>query len=218
MTLDEIAIKHGTDKSSKIHNYCVKYEKYFNFDREKELKILEIGVLNGASVKSWSEFYPNSLIVGIDINNDCKIYESEKIKIEIGSQIDEKFLMSVIEKYGEFDFIIDDGSHFQSHMIKSFKILFPYVKKSGLYIVEDICCSYWDSYEGGYRKTGTSVEYFKNLIDDINFNGKMVENFIPNVARKEDLLIEQVKMKKENIRIDIESINFMNSIVIVTKR
>ena len=46
----------------------------------------------------------------------------------------------------------------------------------------------------------------------------MVENFSPNVARKEDLLIEQVKMKKENIRIDIESINFMNSIVIVTKR
>ena len=26
-TLDEIAIKNRTDKSSKTHNYCVKYEK-----------------------------------------------------------------------------------------------------------------------------------------------------------------------------------------------
>lgn len=217
-TLDELAIKNGTDKSSMIHDYCVKYEKYLTFNQNDKLKILEIGVWKGESLITWSEFYPNSLIVGIDINNDCKIYESEKIKIEIGSQIDEQFLMDVVKKYGEFDLIIDDGSHYQSHMIKSFEILFPYVKKTGVYIVEDTCCSYWADFEGGFRKCGTSIEYFKRIIDDVNFNGERLENFSPNYARRDDLLIEQVSKKKYDIRTDIESLNFMNSIIMITKR
>jgi hypothetical protein len=215
--LNDIAIKYGTDKSSEIHDYCVKYEKYFNFNQNDKLKILEIGVLYDASLKTWSEFYPNSLIVGIDIDENCKIYESENIKIEIGSQEDEKFLNNVIEKYGEFDLIIDDGSHYQSHMIKSFEILFPCVKKNGLYVVEDTCCSYWDEYEGGFRKSGTAIEYFKDIIDDVNFNGELLESHY-SYARKDDLLIEQVKLKNYKIRTDIESINFMNSIIIITKR
>jgi hypothetical protein len=217
-SLDELAIKNGTDKSSMIHDYCFKYEKYLTFNRNDKLKILEIGVWKGESLSTWSEFYPNSLIVGIDINKDCKIYESEKIKIEIGSQIDEQFLKYVVETYGEFDLIIDDGSHYQSHMIKSFEFLFPYVKKTGLYVVEDVCCSYWSNFEGGFRKSGTSVEYFKGIIDDVNFNGELLENFNPSYARKDDLLIEQVSKKNYDIRTDIESLNFMNSIIIITKR
>ena len=217
-TLDEIAKKHGTDKSSLIHNYCEKYEKYLNFDKNQNLKILEIGVFNGASVKTWSEFYPNSLVVGIDINKNCKSYESDNIKIEIGSQDDETFLNQVISKYGEFDFILDDGSHHQSHMIKSFEVLFPQLKKGGTYIIEDACCSYWPGFGGGLRRPGTSIEYFKNLIDDVNFNGQMSESFMPNVARREDILIKEVTSKQLNIRTDIESINFLNSIIIVTKR
>jgi len=217
-SLDEIAIKNGTDKSSKTHNYCVKYEKYFNFNRNENLKILEIGVFNGESLRTWSEFYPNSMIVGIDIDERCIDYQSEKIKIEIGSQIDEKFLNNVIEKYGEFDLILDDGSHQQSHMIKSFEILFPCVKKNGLYVVEDTCCSYWSEFEGGFRKSGTSIEYFKDIIDDVNFNGELLERYSPAYARKEDSLIAQTNSKKYGIRTDIESLNFMNSMIIITKR
>ena len=41
--LNEIAKKYGTDKSSEIHDYCVKYEKYLPFNRSDELKIMEIG-------------------------------------------------------------------------------------------------------------------------------------------------------------------------------
>lgn len=218
VSLDEIAIKYGTDKSSKIHNYCDKYEKYFNFTRESDIKILEIGVFNGESLSTWNEFYPNSLVVGIDIDSRCKDYERDNIKVEIGSQDDELFLNLVNEKYGDFNLIIDDGSHLQSHMIKSFEILFPLLNKGGVYVVEDVCCSYWGGYEGGLKKNGTSVEYFKNLIDDVNFYGEMSENFTPNVARREDVLIDHVITKNLSIRCDIESINFLNSLIIITKR
>ena len=82
-TLNKIAQSYGTDKSSDIHNYCVKYEKYLPFNRYDYLNILEIGILNGKSLKTWKEYYYRSNIVGIDINPDCKQYEEERISIEI---------------------------------------------------------------------------------------------------------------------------------------
>ena len=217
-TLDEIAGENGTDKSSAIHNYCVKYEKYLRFDRNQPIKILEIGVLGGASVKTWSEFYPNSTVVGIDINPHCKIYEQGNIKIEIGSQDDGNFLNSVVDKYGEFDLIIDDGSHIQQHVLTSFKVLFPRLANGGTYVVEDSCCAYWPDFGGGLRVDGSSVEHFKNLVDDVNFNGSFCDNFDPAHARREDMLERTQYVKASGIRTDIESINFLNSIVIITKR
>jgi hypothetical protein len=94
--LDNIGIECGTDKSSLIHNYLVKYEKYLPFNRNNNVKILEIG-----------------------------------------SQYDGIFLKQIIEKYGEFDLILDDGSHMNNHVIFSFKNLFSSVKSGGAYIVED---------------------------------------------------------------------------------
>ena len=109
-TLNKIAQSHGTDKSSDIHSYCVKYEKYLPFNRYDQLNILEIGILNGKSLKTWKEYYYRSNIVGIDINPDCKKYEEERVSVEIGSQADGSFLNQVKEKYGPFDLILDDGS------------------------------------------------------------------------------------------------------------
>ena len=216
--LDEIAKNNGTDKSSEIHNYCEKYEKYLRFDRDQPLKILEIGVLNGASVKTWSEFYPNSTIVGIDIDPNCKSYEGDRIKIEIGSQDDVEFLRSVVEKYGAFDLILDDGSHMQHHVLASFDFLFHHLVKGGTYVVEDSCCAYWNDYVGGSNGRVSSVENFKILVDEVNFNGLLSDNFEQMHARREDMLEKSNSVKQSGIRTDIESINFLNSIIIITKR
>lgn len=217
-TLDQIAIEKGTDKSSEIHNYCIKYEKYLRFGKEEELKILEIGVQTGSSLRTWQDFYPNSFVVGIDIDPNCAQHRSERIAVEIGSQDDEQFLTSVAEKYGPFDMILDDGSHMQHHMIKSFEIMFKHIKQGGTYIVEDTCCSYWTSHGGSLRSKGSAVEYFKNLIDDVNFYGALCQDFNPSHARREDMLEKSVRSYYPQIRTDIESILFLNSIIILTKR
>jgi hypothetical protein len=73
--LNEIGLKNNTDKSSTIHDYLKKYEKYFPFKRDDKITLLEIGVLNGSSVKSWKEYFVNANIIGVDINPDCKKYE-----------------------------------------------------------------------------------------------------------------------------------------------
>ena len=217
-TLDRLAKSFGTDKCSENHNYCDKYEKYLPFKRYDNLNILEIGVLNGKSLLTWKDYFYKSNILGIDINPDCKQYEESRISVEIGSQDDGNFLSRIAQQYGPFDLIIDDGSHMNSHVIYSFEHLFGHLKPSGVYVIEDCGTSYWNDYEGGYLKPTTSIEYFKSLSDDINFRGLMNFN-TPNVhARREDWLIKLSNETQPSCRTDIESINFLNGIIIITKR
>ena len=120
-TLDKLAKMHGTDKSSDIHNYCVKYEKYLPFNRYDKLTMMEIGVLDGKSLLTWKDYFYRSHILGIDINPECKKYEEDRITIEIGSQSDGGFLSRTSEHYGPFDIILDDGSHMNDHVTYSFR-------------------------------------------------------------------------------------------------
>jgi hypothetical protein len=217
-SLEEIGVDSLTDKSSVNHNYCVKYEKYLPFDRLKEIKILEIGVAGGHSLRMWKEYYPNATVVGIDITPVCSQYQiaDQNVFVEIGSQYDSEFLNQVIQKYKEFDLIVDDGSHYQDHVIFSFEFLFDFVKNGGVYVVEDTCCAYWDIFLNS-EKNNSCIKYFQSLIDHVNFYGILQENFKPNWARREDYLIPQIKSKNLPIRTDIESINFLNSMIFITK-
>jgi hypothetical protein len=222
-TLDNLAKSLGTDKSSEIHNYCVKYEKYLQFNRYDKLNIMEIGVLDGQSLKTWREYYYQSKIIGIDINPDCKQYDDRdnNVYVEIGSQFDSEFLTQIKTQYGPFDMILDDGSHINEHVIFSFKQLWDSIKPSGVYVVEDCGTSYYEDYGGGRYKEGTMIEYFKGIIDEVNFFGEWLDEgvFHTSLARREDYLIEQFKTKGyDYIGTQIESINFLNGIIIITKR
>jgi hypothetical protein len=217
-TLDRLAIEYGTDKSSDNHNYCVKYEKYLPFNRHDNLNILEIGILDGKSLLTWKEYFYRANILGIDINPDCKKYEEPRISIEIGSQDDGKFLSRIWQQYGPFDMILDDGSHMNGHMIYSFEHLFESVKSGGVYVIEDVGCSYWEDYGGGYLNPNSSMEYFKKLSDDVNFRGLMNFDYSNVHARREDVLTDLSKQVQPDCRTDIESINFLNGIIIITKR
>jgi hypothetical protein len=218
-TLNNLAKIHGTDKSSDNHNYCVKYEKYLPFNRYDKLNILEIGVLDGKSLLTWKDYFYRSNILGVDINPDCKKYEEPRISIEIGSQDDGKFLSRTWQQYGPFDMILDDGSHMNEHVIYSFEHLFGSVKSGGVYVIEDVATSYFPWYGGGLNDPKSMMEYFKKLTDDINFRG--VENLDDQDAvwdRREDKLIPYSSKVQPDCRTDIESITFLNGIIIITKR
>jgi hypothetical protein len=218
-TLNDLAKKYGTDKSSETHNYCDKYAKYLPFERYDKLNILEIGVLDGKSLLTWKEYFYRSTILGIDINPDCKKYEEPRISVEIGSQDDGAFLSRTWQQYGPFDMILDDGSHMNEHVIYSFEHLFDSVKSGGVYVIEDVATSYFSWFGGGLNDPRSMVEYFKKLSDDINFRG--IENLDDMDAvwdRREDKLIPYSNKVQPDCRTDIESINFLNGIIIVTKR
>ena len=160
-----------TNKGKKItkwKHYFPIYEKHFTPIRNKPIKILEIGILNGGSLEMWRYYFPEATIVGIDINPLCKEHEQEGINIRIGDQTDEKFLQSLIDEFGTFDLIIDDGSHHVAHVNKTFQFLFPKLADDGIYFIEDTHAAYWDSHGGSIKEPESINNVAKGLIDSIN--------------------------------------------------
>lgn len=150
-TLDEIFNKFKSDKRSNEngHNYTRQYEDILSKYRELPIKYLEIGILNGESLRAMREVFPNAeSIVGLDINTECKIHEDKDkhIFVEIGNATEPGFLSGVTKEYGTFDIILDDGSHVNKDVIKTFELLFPLLNDGGLYIIEDTICYKSDNY------------------------------------------------------------------------
>jgi len=165
-TLDDLGIKFGTDKSSVDHNYLNFYERHFLPFRHKEITILEIGLLGGASLSVWEEYFPHATIVGADIDKRTLRFARPRIAIEIIDQSNIEHLTRLGLRYGPFDIIIEDGSHMWEHQITSLRTLFPFVRNGGLYIVEDLQTNF-PSMAADYRGVASisCVEYLKRLVD-----------------------------------------------------
>lgn len=170
-TLFEIFDTHNGDEIYKWDHYFRIYEQHLAKFRNsvEPITVIEIGVLYGGSLQMWQEYFGiNATIVGIDIYKECKKYETDNIKIRIGSQADKEFLNELVQEFPKIDVIIDDGSHRVTHQKITFKHLFPHLKIGGVYIIEDTHSSYWVSFGGGLKRNGSLIEYSKSLIDSIH--------------------------------------------------
>jgi hypothetical protein len=140
--------KQQKPRAHKWTHYFRIYEAIFAPYRDRALRILEIGIYQGASLRLWRSYFqnPKTIIVGIDIDQSCIRFDSpgENVHVCIGNQADPDFLDEVTRKYGPFDIIIDDGSHHSSHLIQSFNHLFiGALKNDGIYFAEDLHANYW---------------------------------------------------------------------------
>ena len=143
-SLIQIGKKYPTSKN--ISGFMELYESFFKDYKDKNINILEIGVDNGDSLRVWREYFSKAKICGIDIiKKDFKI---PNVEILCGNQTDPIFLNSVVNKYKNFDIIIDDGSHISKDIIFTFNYLFKFLNNEGLYIVEDLQTSYIRRYGG----------------------------------------------------------------------
>jgi len=187
MKLDDLAVRFETDKSSLVHNYTERYEVHFAPMRNEPLRILELGIQSGASLKMWKAFFTRSHIFGLDIK-DSRIFDEQRITTIKGSQTDVLLLEQISERYGPFDVIIDDASHHSRATQLSFDTLFPLLNKGGFYVIEDLHCCYWPEFSNGY----SFIERIKELIDCTNANGK-VGNANLKTTNSDRLFIENVK-------------------------
>ena len=158
-TLDQIMIECESDKASvftrtyaKPHNYCVHLERFFEPIRHNPIKLLEIGVGGGESIRAWLEYFPNAKVFGVDIVSNTNIWNTPgeiifsvtKCKdhnyiFSCGDQSDPKFWQKFIEVHGgDWDVVIDDGSHLSKDSATTFGALFPVLKSGGIYEIEDL--------------------------------------------------------------------------------
>lgn len=215
----EICIKNNTDKGFHIINkknetYADIYEKYFREKKNDNLVILELGVKNGASLKAYREYFPNAIIYGLDIDPSCIQYNdpNNNIFIEIISQIDEDKINNFI-KDKNFDIIIDDASHVNKFTIISFNLLFESLNSNGLYIIEDLGCSYFKLQdEFNVEKIWPGMSF--NINKDFNNDIKDIHNFTNNIIEKMDLGINKYETYSLS---DISFIHRYKFIIIIGK-
>jgi len=187
--LDILSMVFGSDKNGG-HNYTQHYAKHFKKYRFKKIKLFEIGVggydnpkIGGHSLRMWKKYFPFGQIVSLDIFDKSNLQEN-RIKIYQGSQTDEQILNRIISDNGEFDLIIDDGSHINEHIIATFKYLFPKLKDGGIYVIEDIQTSYWESMGGdnkNFNNPGTAMNFFKSLTDCLNYCEYNIPEYQPTI-------------------------------------
>lgn len=168
-TYSEKFFAHEGRVSDKWEQYISTYDREFArfINTSKPVNLLEIGVQNGGSLEIWSELLPpGSTIIGVDIDPRCAelTFQSSAIKVVIADASSPETLENILGDL-RFDIILDDGSHRSDHVIASFKACFPRLADGGLYIIEDLHTSYWPEFGGGYRATGSSIEWLKALID-----------------------------------------------------
>tara|TARA_R110002020_G_scaffold65554_1_gene173094 strand:+ start:6666 stop:7535 length:870 start_codon:yes stop_codon:yes gene_type:complete len=153
------------------HNYYVEYAKKFESKRKSALKVLEIGVWKGFSLLLWQRYFPNAEIYGIDINLSMSfrgksatelLKDEKRIQLFEFDACDKKNVDEFVkENGGDFDIIIEDGSHLGHHQILSTFYYMPLLKKDGIMAIEDIGHTY-DRTNDKYMiidNKGSSIEF-----------------------------------------------------------
>jgi len=134
-TFNTFAAMRGTDKLT--HGYVEHYSRYLPAKCDS---LLEIGVFKGASLKLWRDLYPKADIACFDLFLDPLNISKEEVeamgfRAYQGNQESSEDLAKID---GEFDVIIEDGSHRSDHQITTLVDLWPKVKRGGVYVVEDL--------------------------------------------------------------------------------
>ena len=129
---------------------CKNYETFFSCLREKEIRLLELGIYKGGSLLLWRDYFPNGIIAGLDKNPVSLVDPTGRIHTYQGLQQDPAILNSIASELGPFDIVIDDASHRGEITRASFWHLFPnHLKPGGIYVIEDWGTGYWGTHPDG---------------------------------------------------------------------
>lgn len=114
-------------------NYHHAYEPIFKKIRQQPLRILEVGIDRGHSIRCWLDYFPNAEIYCID---DFHRYPPESVGV-LGNERVHWFRgdSRTIDWQIECDIVIDDGCHTHESQRRTFENLFPYAKT---YFIEDV--------------------------------------------------------------------------------
>jgi hypothetical protein len=130
-------------KVKKYENYFPAYEQILQKYRNQEVKVLEIGVLDGGSLLLWRRYLGSgATIVGVDINPRVTELESKEFDLVIGDQGSKELWQRLKSLYGQFDIIIDDGGHTNRQQLLTLVNSIDLLKDGGKLVVEDTHCSY----------------------------------------------------------------------------
>jgi SAM-dependent methyltransferase len=159
--LAHIAGKYDTDKAVHTH-YLRNYEHYFGGLRDKEVRLLELGIKTGGSLLLWRDYFARGLVVGLDIEPVQLVDPTGREHTYQGAQQDTELLDRLAQAHAPagFDIIIDDCAHIGVLARASFWHLFDqHLKSGGVYVIEDWGTGYWAEWVDGvgYKQHGRAL-------------------------------------------------------------
>ena len=188
----------GKNLTDKIyhHRYDRFYPMFLEPLRDQEFNMLEIGILEGGSLKVWEEYFPKANIYGVDINSK---WVSDRCITYKFDQSNPKDLEEISKTIPKCKFIIDDGSHHPQHQLITFLELFEnLLDEGGVYIIEDVECNYWKPDASIY---GYTIGHF-NIVDYLKSTPDQINN----------------EFSKSKNTLNISTITFAHNCVIITKK
>lgn len=137
----------------RIHTYISNFynEKFKKF-KDKKIKILEIGVLQGHSLKLWEQYFPNAQIFGVDIQNIIEHSFGDRVKTIFNNAYSIDFIKKIEQDEGKFDIIIDDGPHTletQLFFLTNYQSLLK--DSNSIIILEDVYSNAFQSLKNSFK-------------------------------------------------------------------
>ena len=120
-------------------HYFEIYHRHFQQFVGREAVIVEVGVYSGGSLLMWKNYFgPSCRVHGIDIREECRVYEDVQTTIHIGDQSDRLFWKHFRESVPAVDVLIDDGGHLYEQQRTTLEEMLPHLKPGGVYLCEDV--------------------------------------------------------------------------------
>jgi len=203
--------------SDKWDSYLDYYDESLAHLRSRDISMLEIGVQNGGSLETWSQYFAaGKHFIGCDIDPNCSKlqYDDPRINIVIGDVNTQDSYRQITSISPNFDLIIDDGSHQSIDILNAFINYFPLVKPGGIFIIEDAHCLYMKNFGGGILNEYSAQYFFKKLTDVVSY--QWWENDINLTTYFQSFFVKDgpPSFITEGW---IESISFQNSIITIKK-
>ena len=167
----------GTDKNT-WHSYTSIYESVLIPYVNQKVKLLEIGVENGASSLLWQELLPLSQLYLVDVQDIIKTrdrLDSNRYKFyKMNAFSDDAVNILKSDNPDGFDIIIEDGPHTIESQIICIEKYLPLLRKNGILVMEDVQnISYIDILKSkvpsDYQSEYVDLRHVKNRYDDILF-------------------------------------------------
>jgi len=218
-TLEELFSQHKGKVTDKWCHYLGQYERILKAYRSNPIFLLEIGVQNGGSLEIWGQYFQAARkIVGVDIDPKCSClaYDDPRIAVVVGDANSKRTQEAILVHASEFDVIIDDGSHQSGDIVKAFARYFPVLSAGGVYVVEDLHCSYWEEHGGGLYHPFSAVTFFKRLADIVNHEhwgiGAPPAEILKGFFSRYGFELDQVALES------VRSVEFTNSLCVIRKQ
>jgi len=159
--------ENGTDKAT-IHNYHFLYDSLFRVHKDNKINVLEIGVYEGGSLKTWKEYFKLANIIGIDIDPET-IFSDDRIQTFVSDQNSQDYLRQTAHNINRnFDVVIDDGWHQPEAAVNTLVTFLPRLNIGGFYVIEDLNLMHYQLFYTELAKLISSKKNFAAAVIDID--------------------------------------------------